>query len=315
MGERNPATPSQQPDQPERSVAEQVPHSGVHHGERPVDTFDNTPLKDAVEQRLVNELPETPAELVDHATESKRRRPLVWISVGTAAVVVTAGAIVGVNLANEHAGGNAYPEKDPKGTGQTPEASSTPTESYQAAPTAEQLASYNIPANATPEQMALAYTKMQSDIRGALLKPATYHEWAVLTGDNGMTAQGAAQKIAEAWVKPFFDAQYEENYMSVTNLQAQYNSTANAVAINVNNYTGEGSVQDALTVDNNVTVLHLDTHERQLQISQTEHYSDEQSPSDQNIAEANGRQSVQDVTFILSRDGSRWLVSGWQGGQ
>lgn len=108
--------PSRSPEQPEVSIAEQVPHSGVHLNERPVRTFDNTPPRDAVERGLVNPTPDTAEEL---ATKKKRRGLIIGATATVAGAAVVAGSILGIKAATD-AAGHTPPEKNPNETSQTP---------------------------------------------------------------------------------------------------------------------------------------------------------------------------------------------------
>jgi hypothetical protein len=144
----NESSPSNQPD---HITAEQIPHSGIHHDERPVDEFDHTSLPEAVERGLVNPTPDTAAELEPaeqaSSTEKKSHKKLV---IGGAAFLagaaVIAGSVIGLKAAGD-APKNTPPAPDPKATSQTPEA--TPT----AAPEVLTVASLEIPAGLTPEQL------------------------------------------------------------------------------------------------------------------------------------------------------------------
>jgi hypothetical protein len=144
------------PNQPGQPVSERIPHSGIHHDEHPVETFDNTPLPEAVERGLVNPTPDTPADLEraeqSDLTENKSHKKLV---IGGAAFLagaaVIAGSVIGLKAAGD-APKNAAPEKDPKSTSQTPEA--TPT--LSAAPEQQlTVQSIEIPANLSPEQLGV----------------------------------------------------------------------------------------------------------------------------------------------------------------
>ncbi len=138
--------------QPGHLTSEQIPHSGIHYGERPVDEFDNTPLPEAVERGLVNPTPDTPAGLAPAPEKPKRNKLLIGGSIGLAGAVLAAGAIIGIKTA---AGGsnNTSPEKDPKQTTQTPEATPTPTATPEQQLTVQSI---EIPANLSPEQLGVA---------------------------------------------------------------------------------------------------------------------------------------------------------------
>jgi hypothetical protein len=146
----NEPSPTNHPDQP---VSEQIPHSGIHHDEHPVDEFDNTPLPEAVERGLVNPTPNTPAGLEPtDPTEKKSHKKLV---IGGAAFLagaaVIAGSVIGIKAAGD-APKNTAPAPDPKATSQTPEATPTPSSTPEQPLTVQSL---EIPANLTPEQLGV----------------------------------------------------------------------------------------------------------------------------------------------------------------
>ena len=119
---------------------EQTPHSGVHHGERPVREFD-TPLPDAVEQGLI-QTPDSPASLVSNPAEKKGR----WkkpVAVGTLVLAAAAGTF-GIGRATS-GGNSASPEAEP-----TASAPATPGETVNT-PTPEQLERQDLHYNLSPD--------------------------------------------------------------------------------------------------------------------------------------------------------------------
>lgn len=119
---------------------EQTPHSGVHHGERPVREFD-TPLPDAVEQGLI-QTPDSPASLVSDPAEKKGR----WkkpVAVGTLVLAAAAGTF-GIGRATS-GGNSAPPEAKP-----TASAPATPGENVNT-PTPEQLERQDLHYNLSPD--------------------------------------------------------------------------------------------------------------------------------------------------------------------
>lgn len=88
------------PDTNDGSVTEQIPHSGVHHGETPVRDFDNTTLGEAVDRRLIK-TPSSPAELTspaEHRSSGNILSKLVTTKLGrraslAVATLVAAGAV------------------------------------------------------------------------------------------------------------------------------------------------------------------------------------------------------------------------------
>lgn len=132
-------------------MSEQIPHSGIHHDEYPIETFDNTPLPEAVERGLVNPTPDTPADLAPAPEKPKRNKLLIGGSIGLAGAVLAAGAIMGIKAAD--GSNNASPEKDPKQTTQTPEATPSPSATPEQQLTAQSI---EIPASLTPEQIGVA---------------------------------------------------------------------------------------------------------------------------------------------------------------
>lgn len=138
--------------QPEHVTSEQIPHSGIYHDEHPVDEFDNTPLPEAVERGLVNPMPDTPAGLEPtEPTEKKsHKKLLIGGAAFLAGAAVIAGSVIGIRAAGD-APKNTPPAPDPKATSQTPEATPTPVAE------ALTIASLEVPAGATPEQLGITF--------------------------------------------------------------------------------------------------------------------------------------------------------------
>lgn len=105
------------------SQEEQVPHSGVHFDEKPVEDFDNTSLQEAVDQGLLQPLPETihPLDPVDEPTTRHRGRTL---GIGAGALLLSGGIFFGIS----HANGGGEPKKPVRNPGM--EAIDKGTEAY-----------------------------------------------------------------------------------------------------------------------------------------------------------------------------------------
>lgn len=93
----------------------QVPHSGVHFDERPVDEFDNTTLQEASEQGLIGPVPETIDPLVvtsEPTTPPKNTgRAKLYVGAGAGALALVAGAFFAT-----HSGGEKTANQKPAAT-------------------------------------------------------------------------------------------------------------------------------------------------------------------------------------------------------
>lgn len=178
--------------QPEHITSEQIPHSGIHHDEYPVNEFDNTPLPEAVERGLVKPMPDTLAGLEQiESTEKKSHKKLI---IGGAAFLagaaVIAGSVIGIKAAGD-APNNTPPAPDPKATSQTPEATPTPSSTPEQQLTVQSL---EIPAGETPEQLGVAFVQdrfSKWEMAGAT--PEVEKLWGTASGSTGdfVTAQAA----------------------------------------------------------------------------------------------------------------------------
>lgn len=306
MGEHIPATPSQQPDQP---VVEQIPHSGIHHGERPVATFDNTPLKDAVEQRLVNELPDTPAELlVDQKLEKKRRGSVVWISLGAAALLVTAGAVVGVNLAKEHTSANDTPEKDPKATAEphtTKSAEGGPTFTYKSPH------EFDFALTDTPQQLAKTYADFTLAAYAGDLTKQTYDlslsndpKW----GATAMTMDEFDQAVTEMNVTQLADAQFVAGWENELDLKSRVSVMTSQNVSAVHNLLSSADQHWSFNVTN-VDVVSQASGQIVLDVTVLSGLASSDPREQENVEKVNGTHFVDRITFTESPDGSRYLIA------
>jgi hypothetical protein len=195
--------------QPEHLTSEQIPHSGIHYDERPVDEFDHTSLPDAVERGLVNPMPDTPAGLEQtESTEKKSHKKLV---IGGAAFLagaaVIAGSVIGLKAAGD-APKNALPAPDPKATSHTPEA--TPT----AQPEVLTVQSAEIPAGLTPEQLGTTLIDRLSswDMAGAT---AANRDAYFAEGAKTGNANTYATQVSESNGDIYAEALFGPNWQSV----------------------------------------------------------------------------------------------------
>ena len=287
------------PNQPEHITSEQIPHSGVHHDEHPVDEFDNTPLPEAVERGLVNPTPDTPAELAPtDPTDKKSRKKLVIGGVAfLAGAAVIAGSVIGVKAAGD-APKNAAPAPDPKATSQTPEA--TPTAAVEAIDPRQ----FDMPLNATPEELGQKYAELSTATYAGDLTPAVYE--AFINDNSGITSQEYAQKVATKNVTALFDAQYIPNWRDDPNLAGAFRFATDANAARVFNYRGPGTLTDSFTLVD-AKVLSDDGQRLILAVSLVEHYQG--IPNDQDTAKINGYESHEQITLVRAAD--RFLISNW----
>jgi hypothetical protein len=135
---------------------EQIPHSGIHHDEYPVDEFDNTPLPEAMERGLVNPTPDTPAGLepADPAEKKSHKRLVIGGAAFLAGAAVIAGSVIGIKAVSD-APKNSAPEPDPNATSQTPEATPPSTEQAEVLT----VKSLELPATLTPEQLGTTFVQ------------------------------------------------------------------------------------------------------------------------------------------------------------
>ncbi|MDQ4213740.1 hypothetical protein [Microbacterium capsulatum] len=219
----NETSPFRQPEQP---VTEQIPHSGIHHGERPVEEFDKTPLPDAVERGLVTPTPDSAATLAPAPEQPKKRNKLlIGGSIGLAGAVIAAGAVIGVKAASDT--GHTPPEKDPKATFQTPEA--TPSESSVTTPehvyTVQELL---IPATLTGEDAAKLLVEQR--LKAWTNAGESYQLWNDRVNSGGNTAllqkaQATGQTFSNALFVPNW-RQMQPSLVATYDEQVQENAAA-----------------------------------------------------------------------------------------
>lgn len=160
------SNPSRSEHQTESPTAEQVPHSGVHHGERPVDEFDNTKLREAAERGLVNPVPDTPAELVPESAKKSRRGILIGATATVAGAAIVAGSWLGIKAATDPGAESEVPAPNPNETSlieesPAPEETTAPIE--QELTLEQQIAEKQIPAGLSPEEYATALFERQTE--------------------------------------------------------------------------------------------------------------------------------------------------------
>ncbi len=289
--------------QPEHVTSEQIPHSGIHHDERPVDEFDNTPLPEAVERGLVNPTPDTPAQLKrpeqdDPAEKKSHKKLIIGGTAFLAGAALIAGSVIGIKAASD-APKNAVPRPDPKATSQTPEASPT------AAAEAIDPHQFDMPLNATPEELGKKYAELSTATFAGDLTPAVYE--AFINDNTGITSQEYAHNVATKNVTALFDAQYIPSWRDDPNLAGAFRFQTDANAGRVFNYRGPGTLSDSFTLASARTVSD-DGQQLILEVSLIEHYQGR--ADDQNVAKLNGHQTVEQITLVRS-DG-RYLIANWQ---
>ena len=292
--------------QPEHITSEQIPHSGIHHGERPVDEFDNTSLPEAVERGLVNPTPDTLAGLepTDPTEKKSHNKLLIAGAAFLAGAAVVAGSVMGIKAAGD-APKNTPPAPNPKATSQTPE--SKPT-----APAPEQLtvASLEIPAALTPEQLGTTFISRLSDwdMAGAT---AANRDASFAEGSNA-DATAYATHLAEINGNVYAEALFGADWQSRTDVNSDQHryiankKIANADVIELWFKTSTGALSEDLepfknwdTVDS-VTVASRGANSVGMDILVTS-----RNNADKNRAEAlapgtaiqNGEKFVGRVTF------------------
>ena len=99
---------------------EQVPHSGIHHDERPVEEF-TTSLQDDYDQGRFQQTPDTASHIAPDASANAKKGLKTKLAIG--AGVLAAVAAGGVGFLAGHSGGKEAPkaEKKPAATSTVPE--------------------------------------------------------------------------------------------------------------------------------------------------------------------------------------------------
>lgn len=182
-----------------QGVEEQVPHSGVYHGEKPVKDFDNTNLAEAVDQGLitvpdnVSLIEANPADVPpivpptytteQSSSKPERKKPGLGtkIGVGAAALVVGVGGYFGVQAVN--AGNNTPPEKNPDDNSQVEEEPGTDNETK---PNTNEIPAsiaevINNPKRVTAEQIAA-------------MSPEELKEFTTITVEEAPTPEALAEQ-------------------------------------------------------------------------------------------------------------------------
>lgn len=191
---------------------EQIPHSGIHHDERPVEEFDNTPLPEAVERGLVSPIPDSTEALSPKKTvevkRSSRRKLIIGGTALIAGAAVVAGSVIGFKVASDTPK-NQPPKTDPKTTSHTPEASPTPTGAAEVLT----VKSVEIPAGMSPEQLGTTLVQRMADwdMDGTTAKNRdAYFAEGAKTGDAG----AYAKQISEASGNIYAEALFGQDWQS-----------------------------------------------------------------------------------------------------
>lgn len=99
---------------------EAIPHSGVHHDERPVEEFD-TSLQDAYDQGLVHPTPETPSRFAHSLDQDPKKSSKTRLLIGAGALAAVVAGGVGFMAGNSGGSDKPKPEKTTAPAAKTPE--------------------------------------------------------------------------------------------------------------------------------------------------------------------------------------------------
>lgn len=185
---------------PRRNAAagEQVPHSGIHHDERPVREFDNTPLSDAP---IAHELPEgvttehLPSDLRVGGEEEQKSKKGLMIGAGTGLAALALGGALFAGLGRGGSSNNTAPRTE---TGTSAPATPTPEATPSAAATVNPdlykgRVNPETLVNMTPEQLVKAAQITPADAP----TPQKYAELVIqkldMWANAGMTPKELAQ--------------------------------------------------------------------------------------------------------------------------
>lgn len=256
--------------QPEHVTSEQIPHSGVHHDERPVSEFDNTTLPEAVERGLVSPIPDTAAglESTDSTipTERKsRKRFVIGGAAFLAGAAVVAGSVMGISALN-----NA-PEKSEHETSAPSDPSESPEAPWSPEVTVKDL---EIPAGLSAE----ATGKLIIERFDAWQNAGTDNKRVLddFMAYNGPTAD-FVHSVTDQYAAPYADALYVDGWQSHVDLakERDFYVDLNTGVLNLNLVTSDPSNGDEEPFQRSLTFdaareVSSDGGSRVLQIDYTE---------------------------------------------
>lgn len=303
--------------QPEHVTSEQIPHSGIHHDEHPVDEFDNTPLPEAVERGLVNPTPDTPAGLestdpTDPAEKKSHKRLVIGGAAFLAGAAVIAGSVIGIKAASD-APKNTPPAPDPKATSQTPEATSTPTANAEVLT----VKSLEIPAALTPEQLGTTFVQdrlTRWDMAGSVGGDQLQKDWIRTTlADKDFLAPTIA-KNGDTFADALFVSNWRENPDLVKWVDQEKRSNLNGLELWLKTYkSGDSNDIEPFSRTSTVestTVISQTADTVSTSSAATEHTNADKNRAvklDPGIAMIDGNKITVNTTFQLV-DGS-WKIS------
>ena len=287
--------------QPERATSEQIPHSGIHHDEHPVDEFDNTPLPEAVERGLVNPTPDSPAGLepVDSTEKKSHKKLVIGGAAFLAGAALVAGSVIGLKTVGD-APKNAAPAPDPKATSQTPEATQAPTVNAEVLT----VKSLEIPAGETPEQLGIAFVQDR------------FSKWEMAgANDAGLAALAAANYSTDGYIIPeanknaaiFGEALFIPGYQSDSRLAGfvAYQAKSNAHSFEIWSKTYKSS--DAVDLEaysrgisvESTKVVSQDANSLTIAVAATEHDNADKNRAGTDFASS----------FTSQVNGSKFLIT------
>jgi hypothetical protein len=199
------------PTEDNSSIRDQIPHSGVHHDETPVQEFDNTSLQDAHEQGLLV-TPESPAGLIERTSRYSKKQKF---GAAVAVAVVGTGAFLGIKTMT-NGGGNDHESTVPSTTTSAPAnpGKTDPTQTSGEAEPQARTGDFGISAadfDGNPEILVQEFYKQQNEyfIAGADEKAANADERFQVTMDEYVGSLSAP--IDEAFIENMFVKNWDSN--------------------------------------------------------------------------------------------------------
>ncbi len=235
------------------SVSEQIPHSGVHHDEKPINNFDNTTLDEAHQQGLL-QTPESPAALAPAPQQEKK---LGWKKPAAAIALIGAVAAGAFGIGKMGGGDNNTAPRQETSTS----ASSNPGESNTAETQTDGALDFTFNAEAyadNPKQILTDFfTKFNEWQNTGYTKAATSADRRYELGDDEAYAHELNQASNEQWVQDVFvsDWQSNSNLVNWLNTDEKVHDANISIALK----TGDGSNRADLEPYKRYTDLDMDS--------------------------------------------------------
>lgn len=272
--------------------------------ETPVNEFDNTSLKDAVEMYHTDKkgnliVPETAAPLIETPENKPKKRLLLTLGASAAGVALVAGGFFGVKAAMDSNSHNA-PEKDPKATSE-PSTTSTP-EATKAPEQELTVKSLEIPTGLSPEELGKTFVQdrlSQWEMAGAT--PENQKEW-ILADDTKSYLESLAEKNGNIFADALFIPDWQSDPHLIHEVDFEKGQNASSVENWFKTYDDPGSdeaYKRSVSVDS-TTVVSQTEGAITLKVLATEHNNsvkNRASEFDPNATSNNGAKFLATVTF------------------